>query len=571
MSLEWEDRRWFLWERSLYFIFAQLPSLEPVYHRRIITAMIVTLAVLIILPLAILVILFLPIVAHFSTRALPAPRGPLVVSFSDMWLPVELDPRASSGGDGPPGKRHFLRCRVYFPSEHSERKKPSWLPSPVCEFSSAYGLFMNLPSWVSLAIGPALRNIKSPCSADGPPQGPGAAELARREWPLVIFSHGLGGCRSTYGVLCAEMASWGAVVVAPEHQDESAVLTHRLVISSEKSSIADAVVVPIRHRSGGNSGGDGWRQSQLRRRRAETVAIVEALREIKRQLLRQIEGNPLIISSSPGDYDERSLFFNSAISYTGNTAALAALKLASLDTVALVGHSFGGSTMIDVASSSLSAVALDVECDSRAAPSRQKFDISCVAALDPWMSPLEGGLRLASTTLVLATQSMMYPENVDSMVSLVESASPTKSQPHATGSGVFVEVAGTRHQDQSDVPACTPLACQLFCMGSPWPQKALHRHLDVLIAFLAYIPAASKTEAADAREESGASFLFPLLSSQRSKNTKESGVPLTDTAFQRTTGAGAVVHAVSSDANFPREIVTDPATAKKTLLQWKFK
>lgn len=52
-----------------------------------------------------------------------------------------------------------------------------------------------------------------------------ASVLAQREsgqWPVVVFSHGLGGSCNTYSHLLGSLASCGVVCVAPEHRDQSA-------------------------------------------------------------------------------------------------------------------------------------------------------------------------------------------------------------------------------------------------------------------------------------------------------------------------------------------------------------
>ena len=38
------------------------------------------------------------------------------------------------------------------------------------------------------------------------------------KFPVVIFSHGIAGCRTSYSTICTELASQGLIVAAMEHR-----------------------------------------------------------------------------------------------------------------------------------------------------------------------------------------------------------------------------------------------------------------------------------------------------------------------------------------------------------------
>lgn len=83
-----------------------------------------------------------------------------------------------------------------------------------------------------------LHYISIPARKDAPLLQP---TTSNKRWPVMIFSHGLGGSRNAYSHLVGSIASHGVIVIAPEHRDGSTPISFVRDVpasgSSEKSSI----------------------------------------------------------------------------------------------------------------------------------------------------------------------------------------------------------------------------------------------------------------------------------------------------------------------------------------------
>lgn len=144
---------------------------------------------------------------------------------------------------------------VYYPCDVRKQAKSKgglgklhrvdWMPRPRIASAKGYAKFLNIPEMPVTAYLacttlftklPAFRNAKlaTPYREEVPKtQKDVTDELPRPEdfdcrdkFPVIIFSHGLGGSRLCYSTICGELASFGCIVIAVEHRDGSGARTH---------------------------------------------------------------------------------------------------------------------------------------------------------------------------------------------------------------------------------------------------------------------------------------------------------------------------------------------------------
>ncbi|ODV89307.1 hypothetical protein CANCADRAFT_32606 [Tortispora caseinolytica NRRL Y-17796] len=123
-----------------------------------------------------------------------------------------------------------VEARIVYPTEDAYAEHTSqWLPEPARKYTAGLaGLLGNgiLSHLLASRVSPLNivgRLVKMPMGADCP--------LRRHDkpWPVVVFSHGLCGNKSSYSYYTCSIASHGYIVIVPEHKDGSAPISREVV------------------------------------------------------------------------------------------------------------------------------------------------------------------------------------------------------------------------------------------------------------------------------------------------------------------------------------------------------
>jgi platelet-activating factor acetylhydrolase len=144
-------------------------------------------------------------------------------------------------------------------------------------------------------------------------------------WPVMMFSHGLGGTRNAYSHICGSLASHGIVVVAADHRDGSSPLSIHHT-PEEKKKAKHVEYRPIAHKP--STEVYEARDEQLRIRLWELGMIHDALLKID-------EGRQLknVAQDQPKGKNVVSMFSN-------------LLNVHEPGAISFAGHSFGACTMV---------------------------------------------------------------------------------------------------------------------------------------------------------------------------------------------------------------------------------
>lgn len=146
-------------------------------------------------------------------------------------------------------------------------------------------------------------------------------------WPVMMFSHGLGGTRNAYSHICGSLASHGMVVVAPDHRDGSSPLSIFHAID-DKSKDKHVDYRSIAHKP--STEVYEARDEQLRIRLSELGLIYDALLKIDES--RQLKN---VAPDQPKKSEKGMLSMFSSL-----------LNVHEPGAISFAGHSFGACTMI---------------------------------------------------------------------------------------------------------------------------------------------------------------------------------------------------------------------------------
>ncbi|KAL9103613.1 MAG: hypothetical protein Q9163_001377 [Psora crenata] len=299
----------------------------------------------------------------------PPYTGPYNVGTQDIEIPIS---NLSSLTPAPDPKVSSINFRLFYPCEQEQAKRARpvyWLPEPQGEYGRAYARFLQAGPWLAslLSCVPIFRVIHYttiPAQRDAKPLQPPSKNNGG--WPVMIFSHGLGGSKNAYSHLCGSMASHGVVVVAPDHRDGSTPISF---IKDSPGNHGEPVhYKKIPHIPTPEV--EEARDQQLKIRCWELGLVHDAL-------VRMNHGDKITNTQAVALSDSQPAAFQSL------------LDLGTPGRISWSGHSFGAATMVQFVKSVYYGGSSLYTAPHGSPLSQQITPSSPIALLDLWTLPLE--------------------------------------------------------------------------------------------------------------------------------------------------------------------------------------
>ncbi|KAJ3070816.1 Platelet-activating factor acetylhydrolase [Podochytrium sp. JEL0797] len=237
--------------------------------------------------------------------------------------------------------------------------------------------------------------------------------------PVVIFSHGLAGNQTMYAQLVSTLAARGFLVLAVEHREGSA-------CASARNAYTDSI--PFTEPPPEGPEAVQFRVTQLQQR----------VREVN-------ESFRLLESLNKGESIDNLL---------GNTAELDWTGRLDLENCVLMGHSFGGATVL-------------------CALQEEGHPFSCGIALDPWMYAVRNSQPITTPLLSIQSEHFHWTSNLSSLRTLWNA-------PTASPLNQFAVIPNTQHNAISDFSMLFPQSMRWIVQGGYVSSDALLQTYDGL-------------------------------------------------------------------------------------------
>lgn len=379
-----------------------------------------------------------------GTNRMRAPDGRKRWS-RQLWLSKDRNKMGRGYGDFSGVNEAW--CQFFFNASVGLTKLPAWRNAPIAEHFPAEGNVREK--------GAEIRDQSADDPLDRPPR-----------FPIVLFTHGLGGTRTTYSALCSEYASYGFTCVAIEHRDGSG---PRTFVNYEDGTEA-RVVDYIRPEDGRTDTSNEeetdheLRNAQLRMRKREIHETWKILCQIN-------SGNGAKVAIQ----NRRIKPLTNAIGGTSRgTKGIQWDKWQDrlqVDNCIMCGHSFGGATTVSVLRT----------------PEMLKY-IKYGIVLDIWgqglpLSPLEDEQEHVSTPiLAMGSESFLYwEENLKIMFDL---ARDTRNN----GQQIWMlTIRGSFHLSFSDFSILWPRIFKVLFKTKIQPQRGIDIMINASMEYFKHV------------------------------------------------------------------------------------